>query len=328
MDKLIASFPGQLVTALKIGERFSFSQMPGTPQNIVISGLGGSGIGGTIVQNYTAQNIKIPLIVNKNYFLPAFVNKHTLVIICSYSGNTEETIQAFEDARKKHAPIICITSGGKIADIAGLHKCDCVLIPPGMPPRACLGYSIVQILYCLHHFSVIDGTFKEEIKKSITLLQETSAEIREKAKVLAKQVQGKLPVIYADSAVEGIALRWRQQVNENGKMLGWEQVLPEMNHNELVGWHESNEGLAVIFLRNEQDYERVQLRMEINKEIIGKYTASVFEVWSSGDSYFERAFYLIHLGDWFSWYLAQEHHVDATEVNVIDYLKGKLAVLP
>jgi glucose/mannose-6-phosphate isomerase len=153
-------------------------------------------------------------------------------------------------------------------------------------------------------------------------------DIQVKAEALAKQVFGKLPVIYADSYMEGVAIRWRQQVNENGKMLGWERVLPEMNHNELVGWRDRNENLAVIFLRNESDYERVQIRVEINKKIIGEYTSSIFEIWSAGNSYLEKALYLIHFGDWFSFYLAQKHHVDAMEVKVIDYLKEKLAKTP
>lgn len=325
MDKLIASFPGQLADALKIGAAFPFSKTGTAPRNIVISGLGGSGIGGTIVQNYTAQHIKVPLIVNKNYFLPAFVNSDTLVIICSYSGNTEETVQAFKDALQQQSQVICITSGGAIAEMADAHQCDCILIPPGMPPRACLGYSLVQLLYCLQHVSIIDGSFKTDIENAISLLESKSADIRSRAGSLAGQIYGKLPVIYADSSMEGVAIRWRQQVNENGKMLGWERALPEMNHNELVGWRDRNENLSVIFLRDKADYERIQLRMEINKEIIGKCTSSVFEVWSEGHAYFERAFYLIHFGDWLSWYLAQEHQVDATEVKVIDYLKEKLA---
>jgi glucose/mannose-6-phosphate isomerase len=328
MDKLIAAFPQQLADALKIGATFSFSETDAAPRNIVISGLGGSGIGGTIVQNYTAQNIKIPLIVNKNYSLPAFVKGDTLVIICSYSGNTEETIQAFEDALQQQAQIICITSGGKIAELASAHHIDCILIPPGMPPRTCLGYSLVQLLYCLNHFSIIDDSFKKDIEHALSLLQETMTDIQVKAEALAKQVFGKLPVIYADSYMEGVAIRWRQQVNENGKMLGWERVLPEMNHNELVGWRDRNENLAVIFLRNESDYERVQIRVEINKKIIGEYTSSIFEIWSAGNSYLEKALYLIHFGDWFSFYLAQKHHVDAMEVKVIDYLKEKLAKTP
>lgn len=325
MKELIAAFSGQLEEALRIGQSYSFIIGPEAPANIVLTGLGGSGIGGSIVQNYVADKLKIPFIVNKDYFLPAFVNSETLVIVGSYSGNTEETLAAMKQAIKAKAKIACITSGGAIEKLAAKKGIDCIIVPGGMPPRACVGYSLVQILYVLKHFRLLRTKFAEEIEASIELITKERKAIEKKAQGIAQKLNGKTPIIYAAQTFEGLAIRVRQQINENSKMLCWHGAIPEMNHNELVGWRDKDDSRAVILLRNENDYERVQTRMEINKKIIRKYTPNIIEVYSKGDSYFEQLFYFIHLTDWVSVYLADLHGVDATEVKVIDYLKGTLA---
>src|SRR5690554_8518 len=199
MDKLIASFPKQLDEALNIGSSFQFSKDNFTPKNIVISGLGGSGIGGGIVKDYAFPIISIPMYVNKHYFLPAYVNEDSLVIICSYSGNTEETIQAIEDAIIKNAKIVCISSGGEIVEIAKSKNLDCIIIPGGSEPRANLGYSLVQILYTFLHFRILGTSFENEIRDAITLLQKESEFIKEHAQQLAKDIHGKIPVIYSSN---------------------------------------------------------------------------------------------------------------------------------
>jgi glucose/mannose-6-phosphate isomerase len=325
MKELIAAFPGQLAEALRIGQSYSFIIGPEAPANIVLTGLGGSGIGGSIVQNYVADKLKIPFLVNKDYFLPAFVGSDTLVIVCSYSGNTEETLAAMKQAIKAKAKIVCITSGGQIDTLAARKRIDCIPVPGGMPPRSCVGYSIVQILYVLKHFGLLRTKFEKEITAAIGLLLRETKAIQKKAQTVAQKLAGKTPVIYAAQQYEGLAIRVRQQINENSKMLCWHGAVPEMNHNELVGWRDKDDSRAVLLLRNENDYERVQTRMEINKKIIRKYTPDIIEIYSKGDSYFEKLFYFIHLTDWISVYLADLHGVDAMEVKVIDYLKDTLA---
>lgn len=325
MKKLVLDFPIQLQEALIIGKNHKFIAPVAEFSNVVVTGLGGSGIGGSIVQNYVFDKIKVPFIVNKDYFLPAFVNKKSLVIVCSYSGNTEETLMAMQQAKKAKATIICVTSGGKVAEFSSAKHLDCILVPAGMPPRACLGYSLVQILYILSYFGMIGNGFEKEIKTSIKQLKADENEIQKKANTFAKKIFGKLPIIYSAASMEGVAIRFRQQLNENSKMLGWQGAIPEMNHNELVGWRDSASDKVVILLRNNDDYERVQTRMEINKKIFKKYTSNVVEIYSEGKSYFEQAFYLIHLTDWISVILADMRELDATEVKVIDFLKGSLA---
>jgi glucose/mannose-6-phosphate isomerase len=325
MKELIAAFPGQLEEALRIGQSYSFIIGPEAPANIVLTGLGGSGIGGSIVQNYVADKLKIPFVVNKDYFLPAFVNADTLVIVCSYSGNTEETLAAMKQAIRAKAKIVCITSGGQVDALAAKKGIDCILVPGGMPPRSCVGYSLVQILYVLKHFGLLRAKFDKEIVAAIELIQRERKAIEKKAQTIAQKLAGRTPIIYSAQSFEGLAIRVRQQINENSKMLCWHGAIPEMNHNELVGWRDKDDSRAVILLRNEDDYERVQTRMEINKKIIRKYTPNIIEIYSKGGSYWEKVFYFIHLTDWISVYLADLHGVDATEVKVIDHLKGALA---
>lgn len=325
MKQLVAAFPTQLREALIIGQSYKFKTAKRSFDNVVLTGLGGSGIGGSIIQNYVSDKLAIPFNVNKDYHMPAYVGKDTLVIVSSYSGNTEETLMAMQQAMKAKATIVCVTSGGKIADIADKKKMDCILLPAGMPPRSCLGYSLLQSLFVLQHFDLLKTDFEKEINAAIKLLEKDEKDIQKQAKALTKKLVGKTPIIYAASDFEGVAIRFRQQINENSKMLCWHHVVPEMNHNELVGWRDKDANRAVVFLRNENDYDRTQLRMEINKKVIKKYTSNITELWSKGKSYFERAFYIIHLTDWVSVYLAAARDMDDTEVKVIDFLKGELA---
>ncbi len=324
MDKLIAGFAQQLQDALLIGSKAKFKIADNNITNIVISGLGGSGIGGTIAQNYLSNIAKIPVLVNKTYALPAFVNNNTLMIACSYSGNTEETVDALNTAIKKKSQIACITSGGKIEQIANKKNLDCIIIPSGKPPRACFGYSLVQILYILQQYKIINKSFEKDINASIELLNKEEKNIKQKAQKIAKQLADKTPIIYADNNMEGVAIRWRQQFNENGKMLAWHHVVPEMNHNELVGWRDKDNSKAVIFLKTILDHPRSLFRMQLNKATIKKYTSNLLEIESKGDSFLECVIYLTHLGDWISWYLAQYRGFDAVEVNVINKLKSDL----
>ncbi len=325
MKKLVLDFPIQLQEALIIGKNYRFKAPEAEFTNIVVTGLGGSGIGGSIVQNYVFDKLSVPFIVNKDYFLPSFVSKKSLVIVCSYSGNTEETLAALEQAKKAKATIVCITSGGKVAEFSNKKNIDCVLVPAGMPPRSCIGYSLVQILFVLSHFGLIGNTFESEIRKAIKAMKDGEKETQKKANAIAKKIFGKLPIIYSASHFEGVAVRFRQQLNENSKMLCWHGVIPEMNHNELVGWRDDAKDKIVLLLRTKEDYERVQTRMEINKKIFKKYTPNIVEIFAEGKSYWEQVFYFIHLTDWVSVFLADLRELDATEVKVIDFLKNSLA---
>lgn len=265
------------------------------------------------------------MVTGKDYFIPGFVNENTLIIVCSYSGNTEETINAMQLAMQKNAQIICITSGGRIKELAEQHNFDLILIPGGFPPRACIGYSLVQLLHVFEVKGIANLHYKQEVETAIHLLIQKQDDIREKAGKFADLLHNKIPVIYSLGNTEGLAIRFRQQINENSKMLCWHHVIPEMNHNELVGWAGGNRNLAVCILRTSFDYERNIARLEINKEIFAKYTDTIFEVFADGESLLVQSLYLIHITDWVSVYLADLKKIDPTEVKVIDFLKGALA---
>ena len=329
MKQLVQHFPTQLREALAIGGRFQPHSSPGAsgfqPQNVLITGLGGSGIGGTIVSELVSHECKVPITVNKDYFLPAFVNENTLVIVCSYSGNTEETLYAMEEAVRRKAKIVCVTSGGKIGDLAKKNNFDMILIPSGMPPRSCLGYSLTQLFFILYQWKLIGDGFREQLSSAIDLITREEKAMKKEAITISDFLFKKTPVIYAVDGYNGVATRVRQQLNENSKMLCWHHVIPEMNHNELVGWAGGTDQLAVLILRNKSDFSRSQSRIEINKKVFSKYTPHVYELWSKGNSSLEQSIYLIHLTDWVSCYLADKNSVDASEINVINDLKGALA---
>ncbi|RQO31919.1 bifunctional phosphoglucose/phosphomannose isomerase [Taibaiella sp. KBW10] len=324
MNEYIQEFPEHITEGLNIGRHYQFKHQATNIRNVVLAGLGGSGIGAEIVANYIDKQLKVPVVICKDYFLPGFVDEYTLVIACSYSGNTEETMMALEEANAKNARIVCITSGGKIAAYANDHNMDLLQIPSGMPPRACIGYSFIQILFVLAHYEIIGRDFEQELEETVTFLNAQHSDIKTLALEITQQIGDKMPVIYVDQHIAGIGTRWRQQFNENSKILGWERVIPEMNHNELVGWKDQSEHLAVLFLHTGNEYERIVKRFTINKNIVSQYTATVIDVYAKGETYFEKAMYLVLLGDWISWYLAEQRNVDAVEVAVIDYLKKSL----
>lgn len=200
-----------------------------------------------------------------------------------------------------------------------------ILIPGGSPPRACLGYSLTQLFFILGFYKIIGGKFKLQLNSSIELIEKEKASIIAEAEKVAANLFGKTPVVYATTYFEGVAIRFRQQINENAKLLCGHHVIPEMNHNELVGWASGSERVSVIIFRDRQEYSRNDARIEINKEVIKKYTPNITEVWSKGNSPIEKAIYFIHLGDWVSVFLAEKRGVDPVEVKVIDHLKGALA---
>lgn len=326
MDTLVARFTEQLNEALEIGQNAKISPSQHPIKNVLLSGLGGSGIGGDFVTEFLKDELKIPYIVNKGYDIPAFVGPETLAIASSYSGNTEETLKAVDQMLLTGAKVVCVASGGKLVEIAKEKGLDYIQLPDNWPsPRACLGFSFVQQLFILHKLGLISDKSIQSVNSSISLLNAEIDDIHAKAKMIANMLYGKIPVIYITDRMESVAVRFRQQINENAKMLCWHHVIPEMNHNELVGWRAKNDDLAVIFFRNKDDHPRNQIRIDINKEIIGNYTSSLIEVYSKGNNLIERSLYFVHLVDWITVYLAEIRKVDSIEVKVIDYLKSELS---
>jgi glucose/mannose-6-phosphate isomerase len=327
MKTLVENFSKQLSEAIAIGNQAKLSASKNKISNVLICGLGGSGIGGSIVSELVVGNANVPINVTKGYFIPAYVNENTLVIISSYSGNTEETLNCMDLAIAKNAKIVSVTSGGKVLEISNARGFDCIVVPSGMPPRSCLGYSLTQLFFILGFFGITDNDYKKELEAAIQLIDSEKNNIIAEAKSIAEKLKGKIPVIYATTYNEGIAVRFRQQLNENAKILCWHHIVPEMNHNELVGWTEKNDAFSVLFFLDKNDYSRNLARVDINKEVIKKYASSITEIFSKGNSVIEKAIYFIHLGDWISVALGEMRGVDLMEVNVINNLKSALSKL-
>ena len=324
MKNLIQNFTKQLREALVIANKAVVSPGSGI-DNIVISGLGGSGIGGTIISELVAGSCQVPIIANNDYFLPAFVNEKTLVIVSSYSGNTEETLSAMEQALAKKAQIACITSGGKVLEMAKVGQLDFIEIPGGFPPRTCIGYSLIQLIKLLVAKGFAPASLFTDLENAIKLLDEKNEAIKTEALIVAKKLADKLTVIYSLGTCEGTVVRFRQQINENSKMLCWHHRLPEMNHNELVGWTTRNDQLAVVTFRTSFDYVRTQKRYEVCKPLFESYSSSVTDIVAKGESRLEQFLYLINIGDWISCYIADIRNVDPIEVKIIDKLKAELS---
>jgi glucose/mannose-6-phosphate isomerase len=326
MEQLLEEFYKQLQSELLL-EGFSESLPTEIPyKNIYIAGMGGSGIGASLVRSMVIEDSPIPIIVRNSYDIPRFIGPETLFIASSYSGNTEETLEVCKKAHLTGATVVVISSGGMLTDFAKDNNLKYCLMPGGYSsPRACLGYSMVAHLTVLTSLGLISGHILQELRKSADLIRYDQDEIRNKAQRIAHILQDKLPVIYCGDRMEPVGLRIRQQLNENAKMLCWHNSIPEMNHNELVGWRSTNNQNAVIFLRNKDDYSRIHARIEIVKEIITNYTHTVIDVYSKGKNYTERCIYFNHLFDWVSWYLAGLRGVDPIEVRVIDLLKAELS---
>jgi len=324
MNGYINDFSNHLREAIEIANNTDLTPYTKEIRNVLICGLGGSGIGGAVVSDIISSKVNIPIAATKDYSIPNFVNEHTLVIANSYSGNTEETLYALEKCQARGAEIAVITSGGKLKTIAEENKYNKIIIPGNHPPRAMFGYAFTELFFILNHYGIIDGTFKKDFDKAIKLLDIEKSNIQKQAMDLAKKMYKQTPVIYVANGFEGVAVRFRQQLNENSKMLCWHNVVPEMNHNELLGWRTNVDALAVVFFRNECDYNRNQIRIDINKKVISKFTSNITEVWSKGDSLIENSLYHISVGDWTSWYLSEMNNVDAIEIDVIEFLKGEL----
>ncbi len=325
MKQLIEDFDKELLHALSICDNIKFKQTTSTISTIVVSGMGGSGIGGSIVYALLSKQINCPFIINKSYFLPSFVNSQSLVIICSYSGNTEESIQAFHEAIAKKATIVCITSGGTLLDLAKQHDINHIIIPSGRPPRASLGYSLVHIMTTLVQYQVVEASILQEIRSISTFIKKEQASIRLICTQLAEELSTKLPVLYCEDKIEAIVIRWKQQLNENSKMLCWHNVYPELNHNELVGWREKQEHLALLMITTGDEYSRVKHRMELNKPVFQKITPHIHPIEAVGNNMMEKIFYLIHFGDWLSYFLAEKRAYDPSEIDVLIQLKNDLS---
>jgi glucose/mannose-6-phosphate isomerase len=328
MKKLIEGFTLQLAHALKIGQSVDLVRPGSDIRNILITGMGASGIGANLVESLTFGRVPIPITVCKGYNIPQFVSPHTLFIACSYSGDTEETLAAVQKAMLKRAHIICITSGGKLLELAKEYNLYWIQIPgETKSPRGNLGYMMISLLNALYHTNLIGAAFIKETENAIEHLNRCEKAVESEAELIAKKLKAKLPIIYCDERLKAMAIRFQNQINENAKQLAHVNTFPEMNHNEIAGWEFPEAVLQhaqVIYLYSDHDHQRVEKRMEICRPVFEKRSNTIIDIVAEGASLLEQYYYLIHLTDWISFYLAKENGVEAGPLEAIEHVKEEL----
>ena len=293
--------------------------------------MGGSAISADLFANFFKDELEIPFVVNRSYTLPAFVNKNTLLIVSSYSGNTEETISVFKSALKTKCRIVCITTGGKIENIAKKNKVPVVKILPGYQPRYALGLSFFTLLKVLTRIKIIN--VKPGLVNSIIKLYKDKSKLYSKEKnsalSYAEEILGYIPVVYSvEGFTSSVGYRLKSQFNENSKLLAFHNVLPEMNHNEIVGWESFDEKqfqTRIINIVDKVYPARVKKRLDIMNEITSDSKVGVINLESHEKSFKVRLMDLIYLCDWITYYTAVLRGYDPSEIRNIDLLKEKLA---
>jgi glucose/mannose-6-phosphate isomerase len=296
--------------------------------SIVFCGLGGSAISGDLLCDYLSGELKIPFTVIRGYHLPSFVNEDTLVIISSYSGNTEETISCFEQALKKKSKIIAITSGGKIGKIAATNKLPVVNLQSGFQPRYSLGQSYFSLLKLMQELGLAneDNNVMMIIKLWEKRAQDYSSE-NNRAVQVAKDLVGFIPVIYSSEFLTATGYRLKCQLNENAKLHAFHNSIPEMNHNEIIGWESFKEkqfNAKVIYMMDNDFHSQNLKRFETLKEMLAEQKVEVIPLSSDQASKKVRIMDLIFLSDWISFYTSVLRGFDPSEIDFIHRMKKRL----
>jgi glucose/mannose-6-phosphate isomerase len=331
MLEILEEFPKQMEEGIRIGGKIDFGIDLKKMDKIVIAGMGGSGIIGDMIQALAKNSSPMPIFINRDYRLPRFVDERTLVIVLSYSGNTEETISSFLDALERGCRILSISSGGKLKELAG--KADrYVQIKKGLQPRAALNYLLFPLIIFLKKNSLLAMDMKD-IEESIAVARSLKEKIKKTAPVkenfakeIAARINGKIPRIYGYGPFIPIARRWETQFNENSKIFSSSYAIPECGHNEIVGWstpHKWHKEFICILFRSNDEPPQIKSRLDFMKKIFERYS-NVIEIMAKGKSDLAKMIYLIYLGDYVSCYLALLRGIDPTPVDLIDQLKKEL----
>ena len=331
----VASFPDQIKESKDIVESTSFGSIYKI-DDIVISGMGGSSIAGDILQSLFRDRIEIPIYVNRQYDLPKWTNKNTLLISQSYSGNTEETLSSFKQGYQKRCKIIGISSGGKLQEYCEKREIPCIKIPKDFQPRAATGYILFSAIYALKKIGVLKSDIDSEIEEVISTTNEfrkhNNKEVPEKeniSKQLAKKIFNTIPQVYGFNIYSPIAKRWCTQFNENSKIICRYDEVSECNHNDIVGWSmnpEATKNFSTILFRDDEiESIYISKRLDFMKKLFEDVTAGVIEIKVEGKKRLAKMMYAMYLGDFISCYLAILRKIDPTPVEAITELKNELA---
>ena len=297
------------------------------PLGLVVCGMGGSAIGADLARGAIGDRARRPLVTSRDYSPPSWTGEETLVLCSSYSGNTEETLAAYDLAGAAGARRVAMTTGGKLAEAARADGVPIIGVPSGMQPRAAVAYMTVGALEVAALAGVTDslaGEIEAASKLLASLVEEwgPDADPDAEPKALAARLQGQVPVVYGAELTAPVAVRWRAQLNENAEIPSFDGVLPEMDHNEICGWGQAT--FTAIFLEDEGQHARVKRRVDLTEEVVRAAGSPVERVSSRGSSPVERVLSLVLLGDLTSVYLAVLNGVDPTPVAVLEGFKQQL----
>jgi glucose/mannose-6-phosphate isomerase len=325
MREIILDFPKQFEVGFEAGQKIEFLKRKF--ENVIICGMGGSALPGSLLQLF-ARNLNFKFqnfFVHRDYNLPNFANKNSLIFAISYSGNTEETISAFKEAISKNLKVISISSGGKLKELSKKFKTQFIEIPSGLPPRMALGYLFSALFSALIKLKIVPD-FKKEI---LALKEKLKPEKFEKeGQEIAQFLLYKIPLIYSSSSYRELARIWKINFNENSKVPAFFNYFPELNHNEMTGIGEANKNYRKIFraiiLKEKSDNPRNKKRMKILAEIFKERGIESKILNLKGKNIFEKVFSSILLSYFSSFYLAKLQNIDPVPVKLVEEFKQKM----
>lgn len=301
---------------------------------VVVAGMGGSALAALLVKSWLGKELTVPFEVVRDYELPGYVDYNTLVVASSYSGNTEETLAALQDAQKRSSQIAIIAAGGKLKDLADESSIANVVLPAGLQPRMALIFNLRALVALMAHFGVISYDHFAEIADQADWLGEETLKLvsgvttdKNYAKQLALLSVGKTPAIYAGPLMAPIAYKWKISWNENAKNTAFWNEYSEFNHNEFIGWssHPVEKPFAVFDLRSKFENPRIITRMEISDRLLSGKRPKAIDVELQGKNVIAQMLWGCILADFVSIYVAVLNGVDPVPVELIEKLKKELA---
>ncbi len=322
----------QITDAWKIATSVNLPPTHGDVRNIVVAGMGGSAIGGDLAAALLADELKVPMTVHRDYGLPAYVGRDSLVIASSYSGNTEETLSAFEEARKRGAKVLALTTGGTLAQHARAASYPVVAFSYNARPRATLGYSLGLVLGSLSRLGLVRD-LSGDVAAAVGDLAKLEERVHEgarsnDAKKLAKELCGRIVFAYGAGVMGVMARRVKGQWNENSKNWSAFDVMSELNHNAVVGFPNppiAREALTVLLLRSDRDNPRHKIRFDVTRELLDRASIEHKTLQFSGANMLSEVLQMTYFTDYVSFYVALLNGADPSPNLSIDYLKDRLA---
>ena len=290
---------------------------------LIVCGMGGSAIGGDLAAAAIGGRLGKPLEVVRGYGVPPWTPPDRAIFCSSYSGNTEETIACYAAAEAVGARRIVATTGGSLADAARRDRVPVIGMPSGLQPRAAVGYTFA-IAAEVAAITGVGPAIRTEIDSSAAHLEAATDGLLSRASELADAVAESVPLVYGCGLTGPVAYRWKCQVNENAKRPCFSHTLPEMDHNEIVGWEGGDGAYSAIFLEDRDQHPRERQRFELTAALIAPKAQSVIRVETEGETRTERLLWTVMLGDLLSLELAARGGVDPTPVTVIESLKDRL----